>query len=82
MPRQPSRAQRWSDAAADAEAALELLLELQQEYQDWLDNLPENLQSSVLADKLTTVADLDLEGALDTVRTLSEDDLPKGFGRD
>jgi hypothetical protein len=62
-----SRPQRWRDA-------VETLRELQEEYQEWLDNLPENLQSTALAEKLDEVCSLDLE-QLDL-------DLPRGFGRD
>ena len=62
-----SRLQRWADA-------VETLRQLQAEYQDWLDNLPEPLQNSALAEKLQTVCDLDLD-ELDI-------ELPKGFGRD
>lgn len=63
----PSRVQRWQEA-------VETLRELQTEYQEWLDNLPESLQDSTLAEKLQTVCDLDID-ELDV-------DLPKGFGRD
>jgi hypothetical protein len=62
-----ARPQRWADA-------VETLRQLQAEYQDWLDNLPESLQDSALADKLQAVCDLDLD-ELDV-------DLPRGFGRD
>ena len=62
-----SRPQRWRDA-------VETLRELQEEYQEWLDNLPENLQSTALAEKLDEVCSLDLD-QLDV-------DLPRGFGRD
>jgi uncharacterized membrane-anchored protein len=62
-----SRAQRWQDA-------VEILRQLQEEYQSWLDNLPESLQDSTLAEKLQEVCDIDID-ALDI-------DLPKGFGRD
>jgi hypothetical protein len=62
-----SRPQRWMDA-------VETLRELQEEYQEWLDNLPESLQSTALAEKLDEVCSLDLE-QLDL-------DLPRGFGRD
>jgi hypothetical protein len=50
------------------------LWELQEEYQEWLDNLPENFQSTALAEKLDEVCSLDLE-QLDL-------DLPRGFERD
>jgi hypothetical protein len=40
-----------------------------------LDNLPPNLESSALAEKLRTIVDLDL-GALQEI------DPPRGYGRD
>jgi hypothetical protein len=36
------------------------LVNLQEEYRAWLDNLPPNLESSPLADKLQAIAELDL----------------------
>jgi len=42
------RPARWAAATAT-------LARLQQEYRDWLTNLPPNLQSSALADKLQTI---------------------------
>jgi hypothetical protein len=62
-----SRPQRWAEA-------VETLRELQAEYQDWLDNLPESLQSSALAEKLEEVCSVDID-SLDV-------ELPLGFGRD
>ncbi len=62
-----SRPQRWADA-------VETLHVLQEEYQDWLNNLPENLQSTALAEKLEAVCEVDVD-QLDI-------DLPLGFGRD
>jgi hypothetical protein len=62
-----TRPQRWAEAIATLQA-------LQAEYQEWLDNLPESLQDTALAEKLQEVCELDLE-ALDL-------DLPRGFGRD
>jgi hypothetical protein len=63
-----SRPQRWNDA-------VEELKSLQAEYQEWLDNLPEQLTDSALAEKLSAVIDIDLS-------ELEAADLPKGFGRD
>jgi hypothetical protein len=63
-----SRLQRWQDAAEE-------LLALQQEYQEWYDNLPENLQSTALAEKLEAVCNLDIEEIVHI-------ELPLGFGRD
>ena len=63
-----SRAQRWADAAAE-------LVELQAGYQAWLDALPENLQESATAERLSEICELDLE----EIATLEP---PRGFGRD
>jgi hypothetical protein len=49
-----SRPQRWADA-------VETLRELQAEYQEWLDNLPESLQDTALAEKLQAICDLELD---------------------
>ena len=81
-PKKQSRADRWSEAASTAKQALEELHEVQQEYQEWLDNLPENLQQSPVGEKLTTVCELDIEGAMSTVDEAESADLPLGFGRD
>jgi hypothetical protein len=62
------RPARWAAATAT-------LVRLQEEYRDWLDNLPPNLESSALADKLQTIVELDLE-------ELQAVDLPRGYGRD
>jgi hypothetical protein len=48
---------------------------LQAEYRAWLDNLPENLEGSRLAEKLPVIAELDLE-------ELQAIDPPRGYGRD
>ena len=58
----------WGQTAADAESALSDLNDVKEEYQNWLDNLPENLQSSNLADKLQTVCDIDIDSALDVAQ--------------
>ena len=49
-----SKAQRWSDAVQE-------LVDLQAEYQAWLDSLPENLESSAVAERLEDICDLDLD---------------------
>jgi len=77
-----SRTQRWSEAASAAVSALEELQSIQEEFTEWKDNLPENLQQSALGEKLETVCDLDIEGALSTVQDADSADLPLGFGRD
>ena len=70
---------RAASAAVDAIAELQ---EIQQEYLDWQENLPENLESSPVSDKLTRIVDIDLDGALDTINEADGADLPLGFGRD
>lgn len=78
----PSRTQRWQDAASAAVSALEELKDIQQEYQSWYDNLPENLQSSAVGEKLEAVTNIDLESAYDAAQEAEGADLPLGFGRD
>ena len=76
------------DAAEALESALSDLREIQEEYQEWRDNLPENLESSALAEKLDAVVDLDLDLTveLDEIESALGEadgaDLPLGFGRD
>ena len=90
MSKTRSRPQRWADAVARAELASDALREamndlkeVQDEYQEWYDNLPENLQSSPVAEKLEEICQLDLE--FENIEILDEAsavDLPLGFGRD
>jgi type II secretory pathway pseudopilin PulG len=78
-----SRTKRWQEAASKAVQALEELKEVQEEYQEWLDNLPENLQSnSNVAQKLEEVTNIDIESALNAAEEADGIDLPLGFGRD
>ena len=63
-----SRPQRWRDA-------VQTLVDLQAEYQDWLDNLPDNLQETVLAERLAEICAYDF-GDLEALEP------PRGFGRD
>ena len=63
-----SNARRWSDAVQE-------LIDLQAEYQAWLDSLPENLESSAVAERLEAICDLDVD-------SLQEVEPPRGFGRD
>ncbi len=75
-----SRPDRWRAAADIALNALEELRDLQEEYQEWLDGLPENLESSPLGEKLEAVCDLDLD--VDAVQEAADIELPLGYGRD
>lgn len=87
-----SRPARWARAIEKATAArdelteaLDELEELRGEYEEWRDNLPENLQSSALYEKLDTIAGMDFESAKDGLDVIDEAegaDLPLGFGRD
>lgn len=81
-PSNPSRSDCWSNACAQARSGLEELQALQEEYEEWKDGLPENLQSSPVADKLEAVCDLDVQSAIDMVDEFDGTDLPLGFGRD
>ena len=67
-PRLPPRPLRWA-------AAVAALIALQDEYRTWLDNIPNNLEGSRLADKLQAIAELDLE-------ELQAIEPPRGYGRD
>jgi hypothetical protein len=66
--RMAARPTRWA-------AAVAALVDLQEEYRAWLENLPQNLESSKLADKLQIIIELDLE-------ELQAIDPPRGYGRD
>ena len=63
-----SRARRWQDAVAE-------LMALQVQYANWLDTLPENLQTSPTADALQAICELDLA----EIQAITP---PRGFGRD
>lgn len=103
--KQKSRSKRWYEAAASAckafdaletaydnlQDALQELQDVRGEYDDWKENLPENLQSSALAEKLVTVCDMDFEQDVkemtyseleELIQSAKDADLPLGFGRD
>ena len=75
-------------AAETLQSALSDLSDLKDEYQEWLDNLPENLQGSAVAEKLEAVCGLyfDWEPDFSEVENLLDEaegvELPMGFGRD
>ena len=60
------------------EAVLDEVKALLESLQSWRDGLPENLQSSALADKLEAAID----GFTNAADTLGSIDMPMGFGRD
>lgn len=78
-----SRPQRWQQAINQVFDGLSELQSLKEEYSDWKDNIPENLESSALYEKLEAIVDGseidDLEQAVSDIENL---ELPKGFGRD
>ena len=65
-----SKPQRWDDAVGELSRLLD-------GYQEARDNLPDSLAQSIYAEKLDAILEL-----RDLVETLSEAELPKGFGRD
>lgn len=65
---QRSRARRWHDAVAELTA-------LQALYANWLQALPENLQTSPTAEALQAICELDLDD-------IQASNPPRGFGRD
>lgn len=83
---------QWASAVEKAQAsieelrsALDELESLRNEYEEWQGNLPDNLQSGPLAEKLDAVVGLDFDvlGDVDQVISEAEEmDLPQGFGRD
>ena len=77
-----SRSKRWQEAASQAVEALTTLQEVQQEYEEWLENLPENLASSALGEKLEATVGIDIGYALDLAQEAENNELPQGFGRD
>jgi hypothetical protein len=80
-----SRAQRLQHVVSLLDDAYAQAEELKAEYEEWQGNLPENLQSSPVGEKLDeTISGMDeamgeIESAKDTLDGL---DLPQGFGRD
>ena len=86
-----SRPKRWATALADAQSAVEQLEgafselnDLKDEYQEWLDSLPENLETSAVGEKLEAVTCLEFE--MEDVKSQIDEaeaiELPLGFGRD
>ncbi len=82
MPKKnPSRADRYAAAQSLVSDAKSQIEELRDELQNWLDNLPENLQSGSKADELQTAID-ELESnisSLDEVESASVE-FPRMFG--
>ena len=82
MTKQNSRPARWAAALDKANESVAALVELQEQYQEWRDNLPENLESSALAEKLDEVPQVDLQSAQASLEEAEGVELPLGLGRD
>jgi hypothetical protein len=81
----------WEDQSQELEDARHELQSIQQEYEEWLNNLPENLQSSALAEKLSIICDIslldgieepDFDSLANAAQEALDSDPPLGFGRD
>lgn len=82
MAKEKSRTSRWFDASSTLREAFDELVAIREEYEDWRDNLPENLQSSALYDKLEEVCNIDLDTMDSIISDCEGADLTLGFGRD
>jgi hypothetical protein len=80
-----SRAKRLQGAIDRIIDGKDELENLKSEYEDWQGNLPDNLQSSLIADKLDEaigVFDDAICNIDDAIINLDGLELPQGFGRD
>ena len=82
MGKRISRPTRWFSALATIRKGMDEIKELQEEYQDWMDSIPENLESSALYEKLGSVTELDVDSIEDVLDEADGIELPLGFGRD
>jgi hypothetical protein len=81
--KQLSRPKRWQQAIDLLLNGLSEIQSLKDEYSDWLDNLPENLQSSALYEKLEAIVNgQEIDDLESNISELEGLELPKGFGRD
>lgn len=51
----------YNEGASELRDAMSDLNDVREEYCDWLNNLPDNMQSSPVAEKLQTIDDMDFE---------------------
>jgi len=81
--KQLSRPKRWQQAIDLLLNGLSEIQSLKDEYSDWLDNLPENLQSSALYEKLEAIVNgQEIDDLESNISELEGLELPRGFGRD
>lgn len=81
--KQLSRPKRWQQAINLLLNGLSEIQSLKDEYSDWLDNLPENLQSSALYEKLEAIVNgQEIDDLESNISELEGLELPRGFGRD
>lgn len=78
----PKRQQRWEDACVAALGGIQKLIGMQAEWAWIHKHLHEGQQNSPYAQKLTEIAKLDLQPALDAVKEAARADVPLEFGRD
>ena len=71
----PATLKRHPPRPPSVAAAVATLVDLRDDYRAWLDNLPENLEGSRLAEKLQAITEIDLD-------ELQAVDPPRGYGRD
>lgn len=82
--------EQMTDKLGEVMDEVQELRELQDEYEQWRDSLPENLEDSPTAERLTEVIELELDPAdpedLDEIDDMLQQaegvELPRGFGRD
>ena len=82
MSKHESKPKRWQRLMDELRSVCEELFEMRDEYEEWRDNLPENLDGSVVAEKLDAVLDLPFDEVEAALNEMESADLPLGFGRD
>ena len=75
-PSRRSLHKHWARVVADAREAIEQLIDLQRQCDDWLSELPDELQSSELADRLLEVTQLELDQPLRAIQAAASVELP------
>lgn len=71
-----SKQEQWQDACSEAEAAVQKLLDLQADCQEKYDAMSEKQLEGDKAEALSSICDLDLQGAMDTIQEAAGLNLP------
>jgi len=74
MGKPKSRRERFAEAIASVEMAMADIQSLRDELQDWLDNMPDNLQTGQKAEELEGAV-ANLEDVLDSLETATSTDV-------